>query len=468
MWIADEGWVVLDDRSFVAHGGQGRVWARGQRAYKVHDDPAMVVPAGKLAELARITDACIVRPLAQIEREDRRAVIGHAMRLVEHAVPWAQLVTRSSRARHGLDDARALALVERLRERVAGLHRLGIAMVDLHSFNVLVDVRTREPWLVDLDGAQTPSFAATAIAPHIADPQAPAGVFGPATDWFAFAITTFELLCGIHPYRGNHPRVHGLADRMRARISVLSPDVTVPPACTSASRLPRAWQDWYRAVLEHGVRESPPVASVARRTRARAAELPAGACGCVTIPGGAPRVLVHADDGALALFDPATNAMRPLGVAVGDVRVDDERVLARCGDRWVEVVLHGQPDAPWASLRMLARIAPWASALWPGCATQTLLGAVHLHVRTGAGARSIDLPELARMRVVDAAAEHDTAVVLASDGTSCHRITVRWDATGAIAQRVFARDVGAESGPRPSVGPSAAGSNGPFGPQLGA
>jgi hypothetical protein len=457
VWIADEGWVVLDDRSFVAHGGQGRVWARGERAYKVPDDASTVIPAAKIAELARIVDPCVARPLALIEAEDRRATIGHTMRLVAHAVPWAQLVPRPSRARFGVDDRQALALVERLRERVLGLHAVGIAMVDLHGWNVLVDVRRREPWLVDLDGAQTPSFPATAIAAHIADPHAPTGVFGPATDWFAFAITTFELLCGIHPYRGTHPRVQTLADRMRARLSVLSPDVRVPPSCTPVDSLPHVWQDWYRGVLEAGVREPPPSSSSPpSRKRLPNSRLPDGACGLVSI-GSAPRILVHDDRGALALFDPKDGTTRGLGVAANEVRVDAGRVLGRCGDRWVEVTLHGQPHAPWASLRVLARIAPWASALWPGCATQTLLGAVHLHVRTAGGVRSVDLRELAGMRVVEAAADDASAVVLACDGATWHRISLRWDPAGAIAQRTLERDVSAASllGP-----PSASGSNG--------
>jgi hypothetical protein len=461
VWIADEGWVVLDDRSFVAHGGQGRVWARGERAYKVPDDASTVIPAAKIAELARIVDPCVARPLAPIEAEDRRTTIGHTMRLVANAVPWAQLVPRPSRARFGLDDRHALGLVERLRERVLGLHAVGVAMVDLHGWNVLVAVRRREPWLVDLDGAQTPSFPATAIAAHIADPHARAGVFGPATDWFAFAITTFELLCGIHPYRGTHPRVQTLADRMRARLSVLSPEVRVPPSCTPVDRLPRAWRDWYRAVLEVGAREPPPSSSTPpRRVVLPTAALPDGACGLVRI-GDASRILVLDDRGALALVDPEDGIPRALGVTVNEVRVDAGRVLGRCGDRWVEVTLHGQPHAPWASLRVLARIASCASALWPGCATQTLLGAVHLHVRTTGGVRSFDLRELAGMRVVEAAADEASAVVLACDGATWHRITLRWDPAGATAQRTLERDVAAAS----LVGPaSAAGSNGPARP----
>ncbi len=493
VWVADEGLVVLDERSFVAHGGQGRVWARGQRAYKVQDDPGTVISAGKLAELARITDPFVVRPLAPIEREDRRAAIGHTMRLVENAVPWAQLVPRPTRERLGLDLHRALELVARLRDRVAGLHALGITVVDLHGFNVLVDVRAREPYLIDLDSAQTPSFPATAVAPHILDVEAEPGTFGAATDWFAFAITSFELLCGMHPYRGTHARVHGLHERMRARLSVFSPEVRVPPACASPDRLPLAWRRWLEAVLAHGVREPPPSGSAGRRhapDRREPAPMrgvlrlpsalawwtdahvlvggvpigatPPDACGLVAVPGDPrPRVLVHEVGGALVLVDPATGERHPLGVTVGDARVDEGRVLAKSGDRWVEVALHGSGGAPWASLRTLARIAPRASALWPACATQTLLGAVHLYVRTASGvARSIELPELVGMHVLDAAADEDSAFVVAGDGTAQTRVTLRWDADGAITTRTASRAADPREGAY-SHGAGAAASNAP-------
>jgi hypothetical protein len=82
--------------------------------------------------------------------------------------------------------------------------------------------------------------------------------FSEGTDWFSFAVVSFQLFVGIHPYRGKHPTCKGLDERMLRDLSVLNKSVTVPAACQSFTVIPQAYLDWYTAVLERGERRAPP------------------------------------------------------------------------------------------------------------------------------------------------------------------------------------------------------------------
>jgi hypothetical protein len=73
------------------------------------------------------------------------------------------------------------------------------------------------------------------------------------------------MFVGIHPFKGNYPPFQTLADnetkldtRMRANVSVLHSDVSVPASCLPFSVIPPVYLDWYRSVFEEGKRLPPP------------------------------------------------------------------------------------------------------------------------------------------------------------------------------------------------------------------
>lgn len=466
VFVDDEGWVQLDDGDLVAEGGQGCVFARGDRAYKIATNPAAILDPRKLAALAVIRSDRIVKPLASIRTAPGGDAVGHVMHRVHKAVPWMQLVPRAARARFGLDRASSSTLCERLRELLVELHALDIAAVDLSSGNVLVDVRRRLPWLIDVDSMQTPGFPATAITAQIADPIAN-GRYGPASDWFAYAILTFELQIGIHPFRGTHPHVVGLEARMAAGISVLDPEVALPPVCDDPRTLPDAWLAWYDDTFRGRLRAPPPTtnASAPRPARRRASRVaarsdggiirgivvedaprasahvwwwtdervgcgeqvlgatPPGAIGLVHCPRGEPRVamLCHADDGALSLVT-ADGTPHELGVKATDARVDTGIVLLRCGDRLARLDLRAREIAGadpasrwWASVRAIGRVHAGSCVLWSGCATTRMLGTGHVLALDARSVMPRDLADAGprgRARIVDAAAHAGIVVLL--------------------------------------------------------
>ena len=90
------GEVTLGQQDFVARGGEGTVYARAGTAYKVWDDPARVVPAAKLRELAAIRDPRVIRPERRL-LDPRGAPVGITMRHVSGGWVLGQLLTRAFR-----------------------------------------------------------------------------------------------------------------------------------------------------------------------------------------------------------------------------------------------------------------------------------------------------------------------------------------------------------------------------------
>jgi len=112
---------------------------------------------------------------------------------------------------------------------------------------------------------KTPSFPATVLMESVRDRHAK--TFSTDSDWFSFAVVSFQMFVGIHPFKGTYPAFQHLPDnatkldaRMRANVSVLHPGVSVPAACLPFSVIPPNYLDWYRAVFEQGKRLAPPQA----------------------------------------------------------------------------------------------------------------------------------------------------------------------------------------------------------------
>lgn len=253
--------VDLTKRDFVGQGGEGAIYIRGDVAYKIYTDPANMIPTGKVTELQALTRPEIVRPV-EVVFSSRGAPIGYTMRALADTYPLCQLFTLAFKQRHALAPGALLALVRGMRETMDHVHKAHVLVVDANELNFLVDHTFARVYFIDVDSYQTAHYPATAIMESIRDRHA--HTFDEGTDWFSWAIVTWQLLTGIHPYKGKHPSIKGLDARMQANVSVLRPDVKVPAVCPPwASVVPPAYLDWYRAVFEDGKRLPPPVDFVA-------------------------------------------------------------------------------------------------------------------------------------------------------------------------------------------------------------
>jgi hypothetical protein len=118
------------------------------------------------------------------------------------------------------------------------------------------------PIFIDVDSYQTPNFPATAIMDSVRDRIVPFGTFNEMTDWFAFAILSFQLYIGIHPYKGKHPnyKPSEWQKRMDDGVSVFDKHVTLPDVCNKLTVIPKRHLDWFQNVFTKNERSIPPVA----------------------------------------------------------------------------------------------------------------------------------------------------------------------------------------------------------------
>lgn len=256
------GEVELSQKDFIADGGEGDVYGKGKTAYKVYKDPAKMLPVAKIQELSVLTHPNIIRP-QQILLDKKNRPVGYSMRLVD-GLPLCQLFTKAFCQRNNIDNDQKLKLVKELRDLVEFTHKQGIVIVDLNELNYLVSSKFNELYAIDVNSYQTPSFPATVIMDTVRDRHCK-NQFGPNTDWFSWGIVTFQMLIGIHPYKGSHPSTQNISRdewmnyRMENNISVFHKDATIPKICQPFDVVPPALLAWYKAVFEKGQRIAPPV-----------------------------------------------------------------------------------------------------------------------------------------------------------------------------------------------------------------
>jgi hypothetical protein len=459
------GTVALLPEAFVAAGGEAAVYAVGDTAYKVMTGP---VDAARLRALGALAVAGAALPTALL-RDDDGAVVGHTMRFLGRATPLARALARGWRERAGMGPSEAMAVVRRLRDRVAAVHRAGALVVDLHEGNVLLD-DAWSPWLVDTSSWQLPGFPATAVQDGVRDPFA-AG-FDAGTDWFAFAVTTLHLLLGLHPYRGTHPTVTGLDARRRARISVLDPAVKRPASSWPPSVLPPRWRDWYQAVLGGDHRGPPPPGDADAIGALPAPGAPGGALrrtlllrapgpirGVVAGDGAVSALLddgawvderltplradalaagpdgrllaARADGGALRVREVATGRDLPVTLACDAVTAWGAGFLVRSGPRLLEVQVRAGVLVP----RLLAAVAPHAIQLFDGLAVEDLLGAAHLRLLSPGRCETRRVPELDGWAVLDAHHAGGVAALVARRAGRTDRLVLRFGPRGHELRR---------------------------------
>ncbi len=448
--------VNLSKNDFLASGGEGSVYVKGQVAYKLYTDPKKMIPEGKISELSGISDPNVIRP-KDIICDERGRSLGYTMRFISDTLALCQLFPRSFREREGLDHQKVLSLVQTMQKNVVEIHKAGVLVVDLNEMNVLVSKDFGQAFWIDVDSYQTKHYPATAIMPSVRDPLTLHGDFTELSDWFSFGILAFQLFIGIHPYKGKHPSIKALEDRMKACASVFDPAVSVPRVCYPLDVIPEAYRSWFKAVFQDKKRLPPPtdlqaVAWAVQQIRTivssghldikKLQEYPHtirrffyfgnASTGITQTQDGSvwvgPRTAFYSPDPievgftpvgqypVVARIDQSTSQVMLCGVS-GDAipfvsRADelasyDGRLYIRNRDRVLEVVLtetqhaDGRPKII-ASTRELATVMERASRLFQGGVLQDMLGStfVSLFPRSKASYQ-IRIPELDPVKVVD-------------------------------------------------------------------
>jgi len=248
--------VKFTQNDFVAKGGEGSVYRIGNVVYKIYEDPSKMIPEAKIKELNKINDSNIIKPI-DIILDPSNKVVGFTMRYVK-GEPLCKLFTTGFRNRNNISDDMTLELIENIKDSTYNIHSSNCLIVDGNELNYMVDKTFVIPFFIDVNSWQTPSFPATAIMPSVKDWNT--NTFSEITDWFSFAVVTFQLFVGIHPYKGKHDnyKKNDFQKRVVDCVSVFNKNVRIPPAARSFDLIPSHYKDWYYNLFEKGKRNEPP------------------------------------------------------------------------------------------------------------------------------------------------------------------------------------------------------------------
>lgn len=459
--------VELTQRNFLAAGGQANVFVKGDLAYKVYHDPANAVPQGKIQALAAITDPQVNRP-RDILLDAKNAVVGYTARYVKDAFVLAQLFPRAFRDRQGVTPEMILHLVRKMQEGIAHIHSKGILVVDLNELNFLVSPAFDELHFIDTDSYELPGYPAPVLMDSIRDwtVQRPPGsrhhTWTTLSDWWSFAIVSFQLFVGIHPFKGQYkgPKAELRAKlptdkpddafavtrrRMQQHVSVLQPDVGMPAAVYPLDSIPDTYRAWYARLFVRGERGAPPLLAGTVTTVVMAAPASVSSAQLeITEMGqyegtitrlwsngttlvvatdkdvwldqqrvGAPwqphgcgfiaksgRTILASTDGSL--YNATDRAPAGRSAAASAVSSHGGRIYTLVGEQVLEVELHDMGRIVAAN-RAVVNVLPHATKLYRGVVVQNLLGSHFVSLLSAAGvARQVRMPELDVYRILDA------------------------------------------------------------------
>jgi len=459
-FVRSQGEIRLGKTEFKAKGGEGSVYVKGSNAYKIYIDRLCCITQAKIDELSALVQPNILRPL-ELVIDGRNRPVGYAMRSAGKAYSLCQLFPRAFRQRNNVTPDLMLRLVRQLQTGVSHIHSRGILIVDLNEMNFLVASDFRELYFVDVDSYQTPSFQATGIMDSIRDRHAK--TFSTDSDWFSFAVVSFQMFVGIHPFKGTHPAFQHLPDntaklsaRMRANVSVLHPGVSVPATCLPFSVIPPNYLDWYRAVFEQGRRLAPPQAvqavisivgpPVAQAIASRRFEVrevrefdsdviwhdgvitvtersvyfngqrytrPPFDAKLIVTPRRQHPVAAYHDGTRLRFHDLTTSRLIETPIEGEDVMLSHGKLYIKQHEQIFAIDFVELPNNMLLGLRPVANVMMSSTRMFDGVAIQNLLGANYASIPSlNGGCYQVRLPELDSAQIVDAKLSRNVLVVV--------------------------------------------------------
>lgn len=474
--------VTLSNKDLKGSGGEGSVYVKGGSAYKIYHDRKSMLPLGKIQELSVIQDPRVIKPLEVIS--DDKGPVGYSMVATpKDALVLCQYFPRAFRTRFSLDNNFSNALVESLRSGVENIHKASIMLVDLNEMNFLFETQQPNVFFIDVDSYKTPHHHATALMESVRDRHAKPNQFNLGTDWFAFAMVSFQIFTGIHPYKGKHPTLKTMDERMLANISVLNPSVSVPGACLPFDVIPANYRDWYERVLEKGERCEPPTDTTS----------PVVILKTVTLSGGGKIRIIHVMQatsdiadyyngayvfsgnvcdahgirkasnlpgevrlfgtktgnaaayikyGILHVVDLNTGSDIDSGVSCHSMSVCDGKLVYQSGEYLYAADLMSAGKNILFSKKQIANVLPMGTQLYDGVAMQDLLEAKYATILSKTGAHQVKLTELAGHRVISAKCIGKVLVVIAEHRGVYNRHVYRFEDTFQKYDHRVVDDVG--------------------------
>ena len=239
-------------------GGEGTIYAKEGKAFKIYHDPDKCISEGKIRELGLLDAKNVLGPREPIHDKNGKP-IGFWMPFVDKTEYLCKLFNKGFCETNGIGPKEAAALVARMQQTLEWIHSKNILVVDYNEMNFLTDRNFTEVFHIDVDCYQTPHYPATAIMASIRDPKVQKNQWSTESDWFSFGILACQLYIKAHPYKGRHPD-HGkdwLA-MMAAGVSIFNKATRMPPNTLDLSVIPKGHRKWLERIMEHGERVKPP------------------------------------------------------------------------------------------------------------------------------------------------------------------------------------------------------------------
>lgn len=474
--VQGKGPVTLTDRDFNAEGGEGKIYVKGGVVYKVGHDYKDMPPEAKIRELQMLDHPDIIRPI-DILLDDKNKPIGFTMPLAPNSTHMSRMFTTDFRNENGITPDIVLRLIERMRNAFSFVHSKGCLIVDANENNFLInEVGFDQAFFIDICSYQTPSFPATAIMANVEDYHANRR-WSTNTDWYSFGVLACQLILGIHPFKGNHPKFkrNDFIARMKANVSIFNAEVTMPAVVRDMSLIPVHYKDWMIQVFEKGARIPFPdkAGKVGVVLIAVSVPIETGNFKIVVLESFPREVAQHIDylgqivtifndrslvynritypankpyDGAVftermlrpykVVHTPDTVSIEALdgaarlstiAIAANAVTVIDNRIYAISDQALIELrVIEAQNDILAVSKQW--PLLPGHTETYNGILAVNALGTPYLIIPSATGmCHFVKFPELAGYRLIAAKHENRVAVLVGQKGAQLDRFVVRFD-----------------------------------------
>lgn len=259
--LEGRGIIKLKPSDHLATGGEGSVYKPSpDTIIKLYSDPQKMIADGmaaKINQLKQIRHPFIVAPQGLVFKN--QVPVGYYMAF-ESGEALARVFTTAYRTREQFTGKDDLSLVDGMRTVITTAHGHHAILVDANELNWLVSRKNKhaEPRVIDVDSWSLGHWKPTVIMPSIRDWHTQG--FNEQSDWFSFAVVSFQVFTGIHPYKGvlNGYKPNEMERRMKDNASVFTPGVRLNSAVRDFGTIPAPLLAWYESVFQQGVRTTPP------------------------------------------------------------------------------------------------------------------------------------------------------------------------------------------------------------------
>ena len=452
-YIVGNSTVNLSQKEFLTQGGQGNIYVKDGIVYKIYIDPTKMIPVSKIHDLSVLDQKNIVKPEQIITDSSTRSPVGFTMPFVDDTYILCQLFPKAFRDRNNLSQQQIADLVKILKDMVDYVHSKQILIVDLNEMNLLVSKHFNQIYAIDVDNWQTKSHPCLAVMDNIRDPHSK--TFTELTDWYSFAITSFQMFIGLHPFAGKYKPVNGWKERMEKNISVFHKDVLIPASAQSFDVIPQVYRDWYKAVFDEAKRLPPPASFIATAIVQKFAtdiisnkviltpffsskekihglieanstniiigenSYIVGRASYARNKNSAPLLFnndllsVSIVAGKLSIQNQSTGDPVVCNFLADSIMVADNRLYIKSAGQIIEASLFAGGKSLTAVGKAVANVLPQASHLYKGCLIQNLLGAIYVSFFPNSGkSYQVRLQELDNHKIINASFENQVLIVL--------------------------------------------------------